>query len=185
MKNHLLLLQSRESGSDENDRMIESLQQQIEGYENYYHTGNGYLDVILRDKLQTAKENDIDMSVAVNFEDGSFMEPLDISAIFGNAIDNAIEASQKLPASERLITVKARRVRDMLPIIIENSVATGINESGRTSKPDKLLHGFGLKSINEAVEKYRGYALYSENRQLFRCISYYRSLKTLTQLTSK
>ncbi len=47
------------------------------------------------------------------------MEPLDISTIFGNAIDNAIEASENLPEYKRLITVKAERVRDMLLITIK------------------------------------------------------------------
>ena len=61
----------------------------------------------------------------VDFHGIDFMEPLDISTIFGNAIDNAIEASENLPEYKRLITVKAERVRDMLLITIENNTQPG------------------------------------------------------------
>ena len=75
-----------------------ALQNQILEYENYYHTGNDFLDIIIRDKAQRAREMQIDFSPQIYFEDGSFIDPLDISTIFGNALDNAIEACEKLPA---------------------------------------------------------------------------------------
>jgi len=155
MKNHLLLLQSA-SGGEDAMKMITSLQDQISSYENYFKTGNTFLDVILRDKAEKAKERGIDFSVMLHFEDGGFLEPLDISAIFGNAIDNAIEASLKLPVSRRLITVKANRVRDMLSIVIENHTAGEADLLLETTKQDKLLHGLGLKSIEQSTEKYGG-----------------------------
>lgn len=65
------------------------------------------------------------------------MEPLDISTIFGNAIDNAIEASENLPEYKRLITVKAERVRDMLLITIENNTQPGnhLTEGNHEERP--------------------------------------------------
>ena len=50
-----------------------------------------------------------------------FIEPLDISTLFGNSIDNAIEASEKLPENQRVIAVKAGRVNDFISILIENN----------------------------------------------------------------
>lgn len=156
MKNHLLLLQEPEGDSQESGQMIAALQEQISSYENYYKTGNTFLDIIIRDKAQKAKEQGIDFSAMVHFEDGGFLEPLDISAIFGNALDNAIEASLKLPSSERLITIKANRFRDMLSIVIENNAAPEIAADQQTTKQDKFQHGFGLKSIEKSAEKYQG-----------------------------
>ena len=68
------------------------------------------------------------------------MEPLDISTIFGNAIDNAIEASENLPEYKRLITVKAERVRDMLLITIENNTPPGSHLTEGTTKKDRFVH---------------------------------------------
>ncbi len=125
-------------------------------YETYYHTGNEFLDIIIRDKAQAAKEKKIDFSAVIHFKDGSFLEPLDISAIFGNALDNAIEASEKLPEDLRLITAKASRIHDMLVITVENNTPPDALSIKNTSKEDTFLHGFGLPNIKNAVAKYDG-----------------------------
>ena len=80
MKNHLLILQSqlsRLSGiqADEKERketeaMITSLQNQISDYEDYYETGNAFLDVILRDKMKKARERQIDFHAEIDFSEG-------------------------------------------------------------------------------------------------------------------
>jgi len=97
MKNHLLLLRAQTGNGQDIQNYIQKLQEQIQEYENYHHTGNEFLD-------------------------GSFMELLDISTIFGNALDNAIEESEKLPEDRRLITVRANRVRDMLVITVRLTI---------------------------------------------------------------
>lgn len=156
MKNHLLVLQAQSVPTQEVSQSVQSLQEQIAAYENYYHTGNDYLDVIICDKSRLARENQIDFHAAIQFDEGNFLEPLDISTIFGNALDNAIEASEKLPESMRLITVKASRIRDMLIIIVENNMGLEALTSEKTSKKDTFLHGFGISNIQKVAEKYGG-----------------------------
>lgn len=156
LKNYLLILQSEAEDGGERARSAKMLQSRIEGYENYQQTGNQVLDIVIRDKAKLAQEKKIDFRAAVTFEDGSFLEPLDIGTIFGNALDNAIEASEKLPEEERLITVKADRVRDILMIVVENNASAGVPAEGKTSKEDKFLHGLGLPNIRKAVERYEG-----------------------------
>ena len=82
-------------------------------------------DIILKDKAAKAREKQIDFSALVDFKGMDFIEPLDISTIFGNAIDNAMEASERLPEDQRLVTIKAERVRDMLIITVENNTLPG------------------------------------------------------------
>lgn len=156
MKNHLLVLQTQQANSEVLNESARSLQEQIETYETYYHTGNDYLDMILRDKSRLAREKQIDFHAAVSFSEGAFLKPLDISTIFGNALDNAVEASEKLPESMRLITVKAAAVHDMLVIAVENNRSLDEFTPQKTSKKDSFLHGFGISNIQKAVEKYGG-----------------------------
>lgn len=156
MKNHLLVLQSQESHSEERKISIQNLQKQIEEYENYYHTGNDFLDVILRDKAKAARELSIDFNATVYFEDGDFIELLDISTIFGNALDNALEASMKSPADKRFITIKAKRIQSMLVINIVNNCTSDTSTEYKTTKQDSFLHGFGIENIRKAVIKYGG-----------------------------
>ncbi len=156
MKNHLLILQAQVEDSQEIRRSIERLQEEIEGYEAYCHTGNDFLDVVIRDKIRAARSRNIDFQEMIRFEDGSFMEPLDISTIFGNALDNAIEASEKMAESMRLITVKAARIHDMMVIAVENNMQPDTPVYERTSKKDTLMHGFGIANIQSAAERYGG-----------------------------
>ncbi len=156
MKNHLLLLQAQTENGQEVQKSIQELKDQIQEYENYHHTGNEFLDIIIRDKAKAAQEKKIDFSAVITFEAGSFIEPLDISTIFGNALDNAIEASEKLSEDMRLITVRANRVRNMLVIIIENNTTPALPETKGTTKKDAFAHGFGLPNLKNAVEKYDG-----------------------------
>ncbi len=156
LKNHLLVLQANINNNQETLQSIETLQSQIEEYENYQHTGNEYLDIILHDKAREAHEKRIDFTALLHFEAGSFIEPLDISTIFGNALDNAIEASEKLPVEKRMITVKAACIRDMVVATVENNAPDEIMQNNRTTKTDSFLHGFGLSNIKKTVEKYDG-----------------------------
>lgn len=156
MKNHLLLLQAQAGNGQEVQKSIQELKDQIQEYENYHHTGNEFLDIIIRDKAKVAQERKIDFSAVISFEAGSFIEPLDISTVFGNALDNAIEASEKLPEDMRLVTVRANRVRNILIIIVENNTASTSIETTGTTKKDTFAHGFGLSNLKNAVEKYDG-----------------------------
>ena len=155
MKNHLLVLEGSQ-GTEATRQMAQDLRSQIADYENYIHTGNDFLDIIIRDKAEKAREKHIDFSAFIDFSGVDFIEPLDISTLFGNGIDNAIEASEKLPEEQRVILVKAGKVQDFVSILIENNCSDEVHTEGHTTKADKFLHGFGISNMKKAAEKYSG-----------------------------
>ena len=155
MKNHLLVLEGSQ-GTEATRKMAQELRSQIADYENYIHTGNDFLDIIIRDKAEKAREKRIDFSAFIDFGGVDFIEPLDISTLFGNGIDNAIEASEKLPEEQRVILVKAGKVQDFVSILIENNCTEEAHADGHTTKADKFLHGFGISNMKKAAEKYGG-----------------------------
>ena len=59
MKNHLLVLEGSQ-GTDATRKMAEQLRSQIADFEDYVHTGNEFLDIIIKDKAAKARENGID-----------------------------------------------------------------------------------------------------------------------------
>ena len=156
MKNHLLVLEGAQ-GTEATRKMAKELRAQIVDYEDYIHTGNDFLDIIIRDKAEKSREKQIDFSAFIDFGDIDFIEPLDISTLFGNGIDNAIEASGKLPEDQRVIAVKAGRVNDFISILIENNCMEeqAADKAGkhRTTKADSFLHGFGIVNMENAAEK--------------------------------
>jgi len=85
---------------------------------------------------------------------------VEVSAIFGNALDNAIEGVSKLPdPSQRLIRLSVARQKGFLRIKVENRCVDRLAVEGelpRTTKADSSQHGYGLKSIRATAEKYGG-----------------------------
>ena len=161
MKNHLLVLQrhilQRQINSPETAEMVEKLQSQVATYEDYVHTGNDILDIILKEKSELAREKSIAFSVTADLNGVDFIEPLDISTIFSNALDNAIEASEKLPEEQRAILVKAGKMQNFFSVLIENNcLQNSENTNIRTTKSDDFLHGFGISNMRKAAEKYGG-----------------------------
>lgn len=167
LKNHLLVLESGQT-TEAARQMAQTLRSQIADYEDYVHTGNEFLDIILRNKAANAREKQIDFSAMVDFNGIDFMEPFDISTIFGNALDNAIEASEKLPEELRLITVRAERIRDMLIITVENHTMPDVSPVEGTTKKDRFIHGFGIPNIKNAVEKYGGQCSFRQENGTYR-----------------
>ena len=89
------------------------------------------------------------------------MKQSDIYSLFGNAIDNAIEAVERIEDDEkRCIIVRVKKSRGMVLVHIENYYNGELSFKGglpQTTKKDKRYHGFGMKSIRMIVEKYHGY----------------------------
>ena len=94
LKNHFLLL-------NDSDKYPVEIMRKLRSIENYYHTGNEFLDVIISDKIKKAHAEGINIECDIDFSSGSFIEPLDISTIFGNILDNAIEATKKVKNEEK------------------------------------------------------------------------------------
>lgn len=157
MKNHLLVLEGSQ-GSEVVQQMVKDLRSQIAEYEYYVHTENEFLDIIIRDKAEYAREKQIEFSAVVDFSGVNFIAPLDISTLFGNGLDNAIEASEKLPEEQRIILLKAGKVQNFVSILIENHCAQNKDLKEKdTSKKDHFLHGFGISNMEKAARKYGGH----------------------------
>ena len=99
----------------------------------------------------------------VPFADGQrlgFIDGLDLCVMVGNALDNAIEASEALPGQRRVIHLKLCPVKDMILFTVQNYYRTEPQKDDngfyRTSKSDAENHGYGLRGISHAVEKYGG-----------------------------
>lgn len=159
MKNHLLVLQNQLE-TVQKEKYIKNMLEDMKGFEYYIETGNEFLNCIINEKQKAAVSKGIDFYSEIEFSEIQFINPMDVCTIFSNAIDNAIEACDKISDSElKRITVKAKKVKEFLSITFENSnFDTVILESQmiKTSKSDKQLHGFGLNNIRKVVEKYQG-----------------------------
>lgn len=92
---------------------------------------------------------------------------MDLCVIFGNALDNAIEACDRVENEERQIYVYMMYSPQELTCRISNTAKKPEHEIIKTSKSDKLNHGFGLENIKKTVEKYNGVVNIEQDEEKF------------------
>ncbi len=136
-----------------------------------FDTGNGIVDAILSEKQAKAKEHHI----VIRFDGSvppSALAPIDLCVIFGNTLDNALDACQKLPdESEKVISISSQCRQGFIFITIENPTSEPVtikNNMIQTTKNDRVLHGFGLYSLNKTIKKYDGELKLSSEDHRFR-----------------
>lgn len=162
LKNHTIALQLLlERGDTEGAlRYLNTFREQADVPAGIFHTGNDLLDGLLRQKLLPVLEQGVAVKVSIDFRQGTFIDPFDLCILMGNVLDNAIEACSRLPSpSERLINVSGGPSANFLLIRVENSCATGLsfsNELPQTTKANAFLHGFGLRNIQQVLNRYDG-----------------------------
>lgn len=165
-KNHVICIENliKEGKSESAIKYINNLQNKAFKTYTWINTGNDVVDAVLNQKKSEASSKNINMDVKVSIPKDIGIEPLDLCTILGNALDNSIEANEKIQdEAQRYIKVIMNPYKDYLFIEISNpSIINPIDEDGklRTTKKDKENHGFGIKSIESVVEKYNGMLSY-------------------------
>ncbi len=138
---------------------LKELEDSISIYDSIVKTGNDALDIILTEKSLLCNKEKIQFSCIVDGEKLNFIKTEDVYALFGNIIDNAIEAVLKVEPSKRTISLRVKMIGDMLVVSTSNYYQEEvIKQDGviQTLKEDKRYHGFGIKSIQYICERYGG-----------------------------
>ena len=161
----------RTADKEELDRYLGEIEESVEIYEAIVKTGNDVFDTILTEKSLYCKNRGIVVSCVADGSQLGFIDTIDLYAILGNAMDNAIEAVEKFEEKEkRQIDVMIYRQHNFLVMNIINPMSEQlIYEDGLplTRKADKFSHGFGLRSIRQILRKYEGYLNVSEEDGCF------------------
>lgn len=132
----------------------------IDAFTTVYETGNATLDSILSEASRKSREENITLICVADGNLVNFIAPIDICSIFGNALDNAIESARTLSdPQKKIIHLKICQEKFLLFIRVENYYEHELHWEDNqllTNKSDKDNHGYGMKSIRYAVEKYHG-----------------------------
>lgn len=161
----------RNCSKEDIDQYLDEMEDSIRIYEAIVKTGNEVLDTILTEKSLYCKERGITVSCVADGSQMDFINPIDLYAILGNALDNAMEAVEKFKHQEkRQIDVMIYRQQNFLVMNVINPIKGNLvyeEELPVSTKGDKRFHGFGLKSIRYIVKKYDGFLNISEEDGCF------------------
>ena len=161
----------RNADKAELDRYLGEIEESVEIYEAIVKTGNDVFDTILTEKSLYCKKHNIQVTCVADGSQLGFIDTIDLYAILGNVMDNAIEAVEKFDEKEkRQIDVMIYRQHQFLVINVINPMSEKlVYEDGLplTRKADKMSHGFGLRSIRQILKKYEGFLNISEEDGCF------------------
>lgn len=158
------------SDSAQRQQVIASIQDSVMIYDSMLDTGNEILDTVLTEKSLLCREKGITLNCIAQGDLLSEMDAVDLYTLFGNALDNAIEANEKLPSDERYIDLQVRLKAGLIFIVFSNRYAGELNLTDslpQTSKEHNGYHGFGLRSIRTIAEKYGGFMTVSAENRVF------------------
>lgn len=161
IKCHDFRHQIRELGrkANINEEAINDINKLIKIYDSSVKTSNDTLNIILSEKSLTCSKYGINFSCIANGDLINFMSEEDIYSLFGNIVDNAIDAVKSLEEDKRIISLKIKSVGNMVSISESNYYAGEIkmqNGLPKTNKNDLMHHGYGVRSIKMLADKYHG-----------------------------
>ncbi|MDO4268876.1 MAG: ATP-binding protein [Eubacteriales bacterium] len=160
LKHQVNALRAVENDEDRK-RYLKEMESSVQIYTAMVRTGNEILDTILTEKSLLCEDSGIRVSCVADGTQLAFMDPMDLYAFFGNALDNSIDAVRQIDRKEnRVIDIQIYRKGGFLTIQIANPVRGSLTfEDGLplTTKEKNGYHGFGLKSMRYTIHKYVGY----------------------------
>ena len=168
-KNHVrgILYYAEEKKYDELIKYARTICEEGDYFDQVVDVGHNFVNAIINHYVAEAGKLDIKLDVEGSVIDAKNIEDYDWSTIIPNMLNNAIEETKKLEENLRKITFSIKNNQNKIVITMINPIydVDNIQHTSvlKTTKSDKLNHGFGIKNIIRCVEKYHGDVSYSVN----------------------
>ena len=137
---------------------LDKLEQELDDITPLFNTGNLNADAVLNSKISLALKKGIRVDYKAAVPEILPVSEIDLCAVLGNLIDNAVESCEKVEEDSRFIRLYIGTLRSQLYVSVSNATnehVRKLDEEYITAKRGN--HGHGLKRINRVVEKYGGY----------------------------
>ena len=115
---------------------------------------NEAANAVLTAKAEAMEREGVAADFAVSLPRDLPVADMDLCALLGNALDNAIEGSRG--AGERRITIRCKADKGLFMLRVENTLGGAVQPDLATTKTDKSAHGFGIPGMREIAERYGG-----------------------------
>ena len=170
LKNYLLPLQEAMGTMPQSEmaKVWEKINQKIEDVQTLIQTGNSYVDSMINTKITLARSEKVDVKCTI-LSKMEGIDNLEFCSVFGNLMDNAIEAERKVIEKKEIIIFVEEKM-GYLRLEIQNKIEKSVlneNSSLNTTKKDTSSHGIGHKSVKRTMQKVGGALKYYETGDLF------------------
>lgn len=172
LRHHLRTLQGmihQSNGENADDYIKELLGNQL-NLSDMMYCSNDAVNAILGYYANVCKQEGIDLRIATEAAGDLSVDESDLCVVFGNLLENAVEACRRMADTNRVIEVSSHQVGNQLFITVDNSYAGEIKikkgvylSQKRTEEP-----GIGILSVTAVAKKYMGQASFEADDQRFR-----------------
>ncbi len=132
---------------------------------------NPMMEIILNTTNAKCLSNNIEFSMSIEDFEMPFISDMDMTTIFSNLLDNAIESCREVAKSRRKIRMIMRAQMGLIVIKITNPCADFNISDIKFGRSTKKNHsGIGLSNVRKAVEKYEGIMNVKNENNMF-CVS--------------
>lgn len=129
------------------------------------YTGNPILDILLTDRTEIMVEKGICFDIKIDKLSLDFIDAIDVTTIFGNLLDNAIEACGRIETNKS-IYIFIKPYHEMVAIQIKNTCPK-IHWKKDWPVSEKKHRGIGLLNVKQTIEKYDGNMSLKEQDGMF------------------
>lgn len=144
------------------NEQYDAVKEMVKKYDHRHHGsvlrdyGNEAVNALMQKKQEDMERWQITADISLVIPDPMHIDELDLCILLGNALDNAIEALQKVPKEERFLEVRLYAYEQFVSLYVNNRVLpTPISFCSDKAQVEQL-HGFGLFSMRSIAEKYYG-----------------------------
>lgn len=141
----------------------------LDGISNKVFCDNDVVNYIINSKSKICSDRHIKIYIYIANEIPEFSD-LDLCVLLGNALDNAIEGVSGEGNNE--IYLELRNVDNFFMISVKNTIINSVLEDNpnlMSTKNEKEVHGLGILSMKEVVQKYNGSIEFYESDNKFCC----------------
>ena len=124
-----------------------------------FYSDNRMLNIVLNDKLKDLPEEQLEYMLGGI--DTGFLSDMDITTIFSNLLDNALEAGKG--SQDFRLWIRGEQIQDFTVIKIQNTLPYGF----ASREPQSAHEGLGLENVKQALEKYHGELEVSKDKTIF------------------
>lgn len=148
MKNHLAAIEHlyRQETIVSASPYMKDLYHMLNVIGEKYYSANPILNIICNDKLAYAQQKGIHVTADIGDTDFSDLRDIDITTIFANLFDNAIEAAQE--TMEPYLKIRIQTIQNFRVISLVNSSSPNVKKKGHM--------GLGLENVKHTVHQYAG-----------------------------
>lgn len=120
------------------------------------NTGNLIADYFINQTIiELKKDGEIEVELIGRFPHELKVSNNDLCILFGNAMENALEALKKVKEDRKLVII-IKNIQNHLFLSIANSVSDAKNINFVSTKMDKKYHGYGTRNMIKVIKHYNG-----------------------------